>query len=58
MDIASLAKEHAEEQNQKIVRPPSVGRSLAAWSKLKRKAQEEEDWRQRLAKVWDKKKSS
>jgi hypothetical protein len=33
-------------------------RSLAAWSKLKVRAQNDEGWRQKVKKVWEKRKSA
>ena len=56
IDIKLLAEAHAEKQ-KRIKKPKSVSKSnsLTAWMKLKSKMQEEEAWRQRLAKVWKKK---
>jgi len=57
INIELLAAAHAEEQKhqRKSKKAPSIQRSLAAWDKLKSQAQDEEGWRQRVAKVWKKK---
>lgn len=59
INIEMLAAAHAEEQNHQheSKKDPTGQRSLAAWDKLKAQAQDEEAWRQRLAKVWKKKSS-
>lgn len=48
---AILEKNKYEEKHIHI---PSRKRSLDAWQKIKAKRQEEEAFRQRLAKVWNK----
>jgi hypothetical protein len=58
LDINLLAQAHAEEQSHKKKRPPSIERSLAAWSKLKTNEQNAEGWRRKVKKVWEKKKPS
>ncbi len=59
IDIKLLAQAHAEEQShKKDKRPPSIQRSLNAWSKLKAKEQTAEGWRRKVKRVWEKKKPS
>lgn len=59
IDIKLLAQAHTEEQShKKDKRPPSMERSLKAWSKLKANEQNAEGWRQRVKKAWEKKKRS
>jgi hypothetical protein len=59
INIEMLAAAHAEEQKRqrKSKKAPSIQRSLSAWDKLKARNQAEEGWRQKVAKVWNKKKS-
>jgi len=60
LDIELMAKAHTEQQRRQPKRktPATMQRSVAAWHKLKAQAQEEEGWRQKLKKVWNKKNPS
>jgi hypothetical protein len=55
LDLLKAAEAISAEKEKKPEHIPSRENSLKAWAKLKQKRREEEEFRQKLAKAWNKK---